>query len=65
MVLTQDVSKCEKILELKKIDFFRYLTIGQSSNLSYGPSDRSGTFSNFYHFLVSMDGPIRDPDIVS
>ncbi len=31
--LTQDVSKCEKILELRKIDFLRLLTIGQSSKM--------------------------------
>ncbi len=71
--LTQDVSKCEKILEMKKIDFLHYLTISQSSkmmknggfNLSYGPSDRSGTFSNFSHFLLPMDGLVSCPDIVS
>ncbi len=34
-------------------------------NLSYGPSDRSGTISNFTHFLLPMDGPVTDPDIVS
>ncbi len=34
-------------------------------NLSYGPSDRSGKCSNFSHFLVPMDGPVKNPDIVS
>ncbi len=28
--LTQDVSKCEKILEMKKIDFSRSLSISKS-----------------------------------
>ncbi len=63
--LTQDVSKCEKILEMKKIDFSRSLSISKSTNLSYGPSDRSGTISNFSHFLLPMDGTVRDADILS
>ena len=46
--LTQDVSKCEKILDMKKKKRF------------FGPSDRSGTFSNFSHFLVPMDGSLRN-----
>ncbi len=89
--LTQDVSKCEKILEMKTIDFSRSLSISKSTkmmkngawlfcfscfdkskillqdifNLSYGPSDRSGPISNFSHFLLPMDGPVADADIVS
>ncbi len=31
--LTQDVSKCEKNLEMKKIDFSRSLSISKSTNM--------------------------------
>ena len=39
-------------------------TASPSGPESYGPLDRSGTFVNFSHFLVPIDGPIKDPDIV-
>ena len=32
--LTQDVSKCENILEMKKIDFSRSLPIGKSTRMT-------------------------------
>ncbi len=58
-LLTQDVSKCEKILEMKKIDFSRSLSIRGR------PSDRWGTFFNFSHFLIPMDGLVTAADILS
>ncbi len=33
LILTQDVSKCEKILEMKKIDFSRSLSISKSTKI--------------------------------
>ncbi len=63
--LTQDVSKCEKILEMKKNRFFSFFVHKQVNYLSYSPSERSRTFFNFSHFLIPMDSLVTGADILS
>ncbi len=58
----------------KKKDFLHYLTTYQSSKMVadfhlissiYHTVHLTDLISNFSHFLVPMDGPVRDPDILS
>ena len=52
--LTQDVSKCEKILEMKKIDFFRSLSTSKSTKMMKNQKSFH-VISSIYHIVHLTD----------